>query len=165
MSHSRVILLLARSVPGELITVRSGHFNLEKEKDTRTTFTINHGAWEPGHRTYLITDKNITFSHASLATTFFSPMTRHSCIWAVFNSSLLQTNTKWLRIILQVDRGRSFVLGSNVSDCQNDVENQTKLTGNILRPPNIKSKACGEMGAAWWWALNPCQRWHLLQLI
>lgn len=40
------------------------------------------------------------------------------------------------------------MLGSNVSDCQNEVENQTKLTGNILRPPNIKSKACGEMGAA-----------------
>lgn len=40
-----LMLLLARSVPGELITVRSRHFNLEKEKYTRTTFTINHGAW------------------------------------------------------------------------------------------------------------------------
>lgn len=53
MGHARVILLLARSVPGELITVRSRHFNLEKENYTRTTFTTNHGAWQPGHWTDL----------------------------------------------------------------------------------------------------------------
>lgn len=91
---------------------RSRHFNLENEEYTITMSLLTMELLRAG----TLDLPNHWQETAHLVMPAWQPHFSHrwngtAASWAVFNSSHLQTNTQWLRVILRVDRGLSFVLG------------------------------------------------------
>lgn len=91
---------------------RSRHFNLENEEYTITMSLLTMELLRAG----TLDLPNHWQETAHLVMPAWQPHFSHrwngtAASWAAFNSSHLQTNTKWLRVILRVDRGLSFVLG------------------------------------------------------